>query len=61
MNALPPEETCMVPEAGDTNWAGDDNSGDSERAQSSQHHNYEMQIQEHAGEPQDSAVTATLH
>jgi len=35
----------------------DDNSRDSERAQSSQYHNHEMQIQENAEEPQDSAVT----
>ena len=57
VNALPPEETCMAAEAGDTNWAGDDNSRGSERTQSSQHHNDEMQIQEHAAESQDSAVT----
>ena len=56
VNALPPEETCMEAEAGDTNWAGDDNSRDSKRTPSSQHHNYEMQIPEHAEEPQDSAV-----
>ena len=43
--------------AGDTNWARDDNSRDSERTQSSQHHNYEMQIQEQAEESQDSAIT----